>query len=276
MGILEKIHEVLVEIRDQLPITGSIELTGDELKLQDKVLIHTGNDDLERHLTESQSKEMQTAVDQEIEDGALTGKGVEPTIPWDARIHSSNQSTTVDGEYRRKRNITDELYNSVIQELTDKSETSETSESPATSKKPPTLGATETQAMDYKSAALNRINELFDQFKVPHNVIVQSLLSPYAATTFDGVPAEKHGAVYEQADKWCIDLRRLKLEVESLEKMVEGTEHSAAVVNALRVYTREHNGDPEHGVNSVPCSKLERLIETIVGYSDEWAQYLEG
>ena len=47
-------------------------------------------------------------------DQAVDSKGT----PWDARIHSESKATVADGTWRKRRGVSDELFNEVMAELT--------------------------------------------------------------------------------------------------------------------------------------------------------------
>lgn len=47
-------------------------------------------------------------------DSAVDSKGT----PWDARIHSESRATVADGTWRKRRGVSDELFNEVMAELT--------------------------------------------------------------------------------------------------------------------------------------------------------------
>lgn len=49
-----------------------------------------------------------------INDSAVDSKGT----PWDARIHSESKATVADGTWRKRRGVSDELFNEVMAELT--------------------------------------------------------------------------------------------------------------------------------------------------------------
>lgn len=50
----------------------------------------------------------------EPSDQAVDSKGT----PWDARIHSESKATVADGTWRKRRGVSDELFNEVMAELT--------------------------------------------------------------------------------------------------------------------------------------------------------------
>lgn len=88
---------------------------------QHETSVSTGCESSETALTGS-CESSKTSVSTEYDSSETDVDG----LIWDARIHSSNHKKTADGRWQRRRNIPDELYESVKKELS--GETVETPE----------------------------------------------------------------------------------------------------------------------------------------------------
>lgn len=63
-------------------------------------------------------------------EGDVAGKFDVDGLPWDERIHSSNKQKTDKGKWRKRRGITDELWDRVVAEIRTKKQNAEAAVSP--------------------------------------------------------------------------------------------------------------------------------------------------
>lgn len=227
-----------------------------------------------------------------VEGGVKLQKG----IPWDERIHAGTKTITAKGEWTRKKGITDELFDSVVAELTAKYADSTVTTAPAAGPakpgapvkpgapsagpaKPgaPVKPGTPASNTD-KHAATLAVNKLTAKggYAVNYDIIWAMLQETYGVDTFDALPVDAYPEIRALLEGWLETLSRVQDEVKALTALGVANPASAEDIKlGVETYQVNYGGD---GVvlGSVPKENLEALLTDLSAYADEWEAFLKG
>lgn len=230
-----------------------------------------------------------------VDNGVKLQKG----IPWDERIHAGTKTITAKGEWTRKKGITDELFESVVAELTAKYAGSTVTDTPAAGPgkpgapvKPgtPAAGPAKPGAPvkpgtpaapagnTDKHAATAAVNKLTAKggYAVNYDIVWAMLQETYGVDTFDALPVDAYPEIRALLEGWLETLSRVQDEVKALTALGEANPTSAEDIKlGVETYQINYGGD---GVvlGSVPKENLEALLTDLSAYADEWEAFLKG
>lgn len=217
-------------------------------------------------------------------------------VRWDERIHTSNKGQTQKGVWKRKPGITDELFNEVVEELSNAENDSaevaeETPAKPAPKKAPvkpsakkapakpapkkaPAKPSVDKPGPTFKKKALENISIITEKFGATFEDIAEFLNSNFEVDTFDALPSESLSDVFDLTYKWVQQLEKAVFEVDLLGTLKSGTEHDEDITSGIETYIGEAGGNNSK-LGTVPFEKLEELTVEITQYANDWDEFFK-
>lgn len=243
-----------------------------------------------KEVSETVTGETGAANDDDDTDGVELDKA---GTPWDERIHSGTKPDPVGGKtnkgiWKRRRNITDELYSTVLAEITgDQGESSEPAKKappakPAKKappakpgvKTPPSKSAPPKKDLPTdKSTAIKTLSELGNVHGASADDLLAFVSSQFGVDTYDEISSKDHTKLRLDTDKWLENLGLCQDEIDALKKMSEGSEHAEDIEVAIEAFITEAGGRDTLG--SVPFENIFDLVKDLSEYADQWTEFFK-
>ena len=200
-------------------------------------------------------------------------------VPWDERIHSSNQKRQKGGEgsWMKRKNVDKDepgKYARITAELREKYSTQSGAVKPhTTSGKPNTLpppaakgtppppptGTTNVtkEEVPTRTEAINAINSLVKTHSVNYDAVTQYFIDNYNVSGFEEIPAIKHGGVTEDMENWAVHMVDIGLMVADI-KQVYANDISVITPYLEQIWQSAHtDGVVCQQVTDIPFDQLE-------------------
>lgn len=243
------------------------------------------------------------AVDTDVE---LDSDGV----PWDERIHSSNQKRSKGGEgaWMKRRGVNKDEYSRITAELREKYSGQSGAKQPhvvdgeaqplksdAATPPPPAAGnpappppaggstppppaapTTPTeQEVPERSKAIEEINQLTKKHGVNYDAIIQYFVDNYNVAGFEEIPADKYPGIVEDCGSWSEIMADIGIKVADIKKVYV---NDVSVIEPYIVGAWSGvmlNGEPCANYTDVPFDNLEPVRTAIDALHAQCCQ-LEG
>lgn len=147
---------------------------------------------------EADEREAPTMPVTSIDDvGLFDSKGT----PWDARIHSESKATVADGTWRKRRGVSDELFNEVMAELTAATSNDEADEDEAPPPPPADEGNAQASSEDVPAPPAPTAEEPSEPAPAASAPAAGSAASQFADFPAFVGAVSKHGKTYAELNE---------------------------------------------------------------------------